>query len=75
VSLYSALSLNKIYLPEAVCLLMLLSPELLKCFECQASLNPVYEIIVFTESDEHTEATNNCMSEHNVRMLGVWKKS
>jgi len=72
-SLYSPLTLNKSYLPEAVYLLMFPSPELLKSVEYQASLRPVHEIIVFTESDEHTEATDNWMSEHDVRMLGTGK--
>ncbi|EPS0030047.1 MULTISPECIES: hypothetical protein [Enterobacteriaceae] len=72
-SLYSPLTLNKSYLPEAVYLLMFPGPELLKSVEYQASLNPVHEIIVFTESDGHTEATDNWMSEHEVRMLGIKK--
>ncbi|WP_400304486.1 hypothetical protein [Pectobacterium carotovorum] len=72
-SLYSPLTLNKSYLPEAVYLLMFPSPELLKSVEYQASLNPVHEIIVFTESDGHTEATDNWVSEHEVRRLGTGK--
>ncbi|WP_436877834.1 hypothetical protein [Siccibacter turicensis] len=72
-SLYSPLTLNKSYLPEAVYLLLFPGPDLLKAVEYQASLNPVYEIIVFTESDGHTEATDQWMSEHDVRRLQTGK--
>lgn len=72
-SLYSPLMLNKSYLTEAVYLLLFPGPDLLKAVEYQASLNPVYEIIVFTESDGHTEATNQWMSEHDARPLQIGK--
>lgn len=72
-SLYSPLTLNKSYLTEAVYLLLFPGPDLLKAVEYQASLNPVYEIIVFTESDGHTEATDQWMSEHDVRTLQTGK--
>ncbi|MGG4626850.1 hypothetical protein ACLPHD_21180 [Serratia odorifera] len=69
VSLHSPLTLNKNYLPEGVYLLLFPSADLLKAVEYQSSLNAAHEIIVFTESDEHTEATDNWMSEHEVRTL------
>jgi len=69
VSLHSPLTLNKCYLPEGVYLLLFPSPDLLKAVEYQSSLNPAHEIIVFTESDGHTEATDQWMSEHEVRTL------
>ncbi|PQX85942.1 hypothetical protein C5967_02025 [Cronobacter sakazakii] len=37
----------------------------------KASLKPVHEIIVFSESDSFTEPTNNLMSEHDVRTLVI----
>lgn len=72
-SLHTTLTLNKNYLTEGVYLLLFPSPDLLKAVEYKASLNPVYEIIVFTESDGHTEATDQWMSEHEVRTLETGK--
>lgn len=69
VSLHSPLTLNKNYLPEGVYLLLFPSADLLNAVEYQSGLNAAHEIIVFTESDEHTEATDNWMSEHEVRTL------
>ncbi|MBA8867153.1 hypothetical protein FHW11_004342 [Pantoea agglomerans] len=69
VSLHTSRTLKKNYLTEGVYLLFFPGPDLLKAVEYQASLNPVYEIIVFTESDGHTEATDQWMSEHDVRAL------
>lgn len=74
VSLHTSRTLNKSYLTEGVYLLFFPSPDLLKAVEYQASLNPVYEIIVFTESDGHTDATDQWMSEHDVRTLQTGKK-
>ncbi|MEN4798096.1 MULTISPECIES: hypothetical protein [Pantoea] len=73
VSLHSSRTLKRNYLTEGVYLLFFPSPDLLKAVEYQASLNPVYEIIVFTESDGHTEATDQWMSEHDVRPLQTGK--
>ncbi|MGC0836987.1 hypothetical protein [Pantoea agglomerans] len=73
VSLHTSRTLNKSYLTEGVYLLFFPGPDLLKAVEYQASLNPVYEIIVFTESDGHTDATDQWMSEHDVRMLQTGK--
>lgn len=69
VSLHTSRTLKKNHLTEGVYLLFFPGTDLLKAVEYQASLNPVYEIIVFTESDGHTEATDQWMSEHNVRAL------
>ncbi|MGC1061666.1 hypothetical protein WKH44_10165 [Pantoea agglomerans] len=71
--LHTSRTLNKSYLTEGVYLLFFPGPDLLKAVEYQASLNPVYEIIVFTESDGHTNATDQWMSEHDVRMLQTGK--
>ncbi|HGM6909262.1 TPA: hypothetical protein ACKQDN_002218 [Serratia marcescens] len=73
VSLHTSRTLNKNYLTEGVYLLFFPGPDLLKAVEYQTSLNPVYEIIVFTESDGHTEATDQWMSEHDVRTLQTGK--
>lgn len=73
VSLYTPRTLNKNYLTEGVYLLFFPGPDMLKAVEKQACLNPVYEIIVFTESDGHTEATDQWMSEHDVRTLQTGK--
>lgn len=73
VSLHTSRTINKNYLKEGVYLLFFPGPDLLKAVEYQASLNPVYEIVVFTESDGHTDATNQWMSEQDVRMLQTVK--
>jgi len=73
VSLHTSRTLKKNYLTEGVYLLFFPGPDLLKAVEYQASLNPVYEIIVFTESDGHTEATDQWMSEHDARPLQIRK--
>jgi hypothetical protein len=75
VSLHTSRTLNKNYLTEGVYLLFFPSPDLLKAVEYQASLNPVYEIVVFTESDGHTDATDQWMSEHDVRTLQTGKSA
>ncbi|MBH2809255.1 hypothetical protein I5L21_01515 [Serratia liquefaciens] len=69
VSLHSPITIKKSYLPEAVYLLLFPGPDLLNAVEYQAERTPISEIIVFTESDGHTEATDAWMSEHNVRKL------
>ncbi|MEW5291795.1 hypothetical protein ABW286_21910 [Erwinia papayae] len=68
-SLHTTLTLNKSYLTEGVYLLFFPSADLLKAVEYQSGLNPAFEIIVFTEADNHTEATDQWMSEHEVREL------
>ncbi|MCX2194459.1 hypothetical protein LD112_20465 [Pantoea agglomerans] len=68
-SLHTTLTLNKNYLPEGVYLLFFPGADLLKAVEYQSSLNHAYEIIVFTEADGHTEATDQWMSEYDVRTL------
>nr|WP_024966919.1 hypothetical protein [Pantoea sp. IMH] len=74
VSLHTTLALNKSYLTEGVYLLFFPGPDLLKAVEYQSSLNPAYEIIVFTEADGHTEATDQWMSEYDVRTLQTAKE-
>ncbi|MCL6407536.1 hypothetical protein EXT70_18015 [Dickeya dadantii] len=69
VSLHSSRTINKNYLPKAVYLLLFPCTELLKAVECRAGQSLAFEIIVFTESGEYTEATDNWMSEHDVRRL------
>ena len=68
-SLHTTLTLNKRYLTEGVYLLFFPGADLLKGVEYQSSLNPAYDIIVFTEADGHTEATDQWMSEYDVSTL------
>lgn len=72
-SLHTTLTLNKSYLTEGVYLLFFPGPDLLKAVEYRSSVNPAYEIIVFTEADGHTEATDAWISEYDVRTLETGK--
>ncbi|NIE54752.1 hypothetical protein F3J41_22270 [Pantoea sp. Ap-870] len=73
-SLHTTQTLNKSYMTEGVYLLFFPGPDLLKAVEYQSSLNPAYEIIVFTEADEYTEDTDQWMSEYDVRTLQTAKE-
>lgn len=72
-SLHTTRTLNKNYLTGGVYLLFFPSADLLKAVEYQSGLNPAFEIIVFTEADNHTEATDQWMSEYEVRTLQTGK--
>lgn len=74
ISLHTTLTLNKSYLTEGVYLLYFPGADLLKAVEYQSSLKPAYEIIVFTEADGHMDATDQWMSEHDVRTLQTEKE-
>ncbi|APG19994.1 hypothetical protein A3780_21400 [Kosakonia radicincitans] len=68
VTLHSTQTIKKDYPPKAVYLLMFPSPDLLKAVEAS---NEVAVIIVFTESDSHTEPTDEWSESYSIHELRV----